>query len=575
MSRAAHQDQRQRCRPSEGDSDDHYRQDACKPSCFALSEPSQAWLNQQTIGNSSWIESLESIIELDNARVPRNTVFLSPQWTPASIGAPYFTTLQSALNYVAAQDPQPYEPWTIVIYPGVYDTPLGVIPDVPVERPQQAKLVNPVSQRFKWIQCTYKHHALPHDGPQPMCRWQDWIRMRQLKSKIREQTQLAMDRQSTSTQKPSSLVQGHNNNDDLEKLSIQPVPDVTEARQRRDQRRQARVQPQAIFQVPANVTLHAVANYTVFINDELELDNTNYPEEWTIAFENIVFLRSITSVRQVLGKPSATHLINCTFIDLFQILYLGIFVRNNTGLSGDDQWYVTECRFLENTGIDANSDGCRVLGNGNTWREGFIDVGSPLQTCELVMDFVAGNVFDCSVRGASHMIISGASSGGWITLLDQSSVRLTNCTVATLNCFNQSQLRGNGAIQNLVLGDAAHGIFSGYIQSIHSALGTTLLFNGDYTWLNGTGQVDLRRRVGQVTVLANTTQATFNFGTTYPSANYHAVATVVNSVVPADVTQVQITQKLVGSLQVTTSPVRTYDVIVDIIVEQPFVTMDL
>lgn len=574
MSRAAHQDQRQRCRPSEGDSDDHYHQDACKPSCFALSEPSQAWLNQQTIGNSSWIESLESIIELDDARVPRNTVFLSPQWTPASTGAPYFTTLQSALNYVAAQDPQPYEPWTIVIYPGVYDTPLGVIPDVPVEIPQQGKQV-----ATKWIQCTYKHDALPHDGPQPMCRWQDWIRMRQLKSKIREQTQSLMDRQSTSTQKPSSLVQGHNNNDDLEKLSIQPLPDVTEARQRRDKRRdkrrQARMQPQAIFQVPANVTLHAVANYTVFINDDLELDNTNYPEEWTIAFENMVFTRSIMSVRQVLAKPSATHVINCTFIDLFLTENVGIFMLNNIGSFGDDQWYLTECRFLDNTGIIPDSDGCRVHGNGNTWLQAYMDVGSFSHTCELVMDSMAENVFDCWLSGASRMIISGAGTNSSITLFQQSYVRLANCTVRNVNCFDQSQLRGNGAILNLSLSGTAFGIFSGCIESIHSALGTTLLFNGDYTWLNGTGQVDLRRRVGHVTVLANTTQATLNFGTTYPSANYRAVATVVNSAVPADVTQVQITQKLVGSLQVTTSPVRAYDVIVDIIVEQPFVMMDL
>lgn len=566
MSKHVAEDKRRKWCPSEDDDARH--PDHCKPQCLALSEPSQAWLNQQTIGNSSWIESLESIIELDDARMPRNTVFLSPQWTPASIGAPYFTTLQSALNYVAAQDPQPYEPWTIVIYPGVYDTPLGVIPDQPVGPP--AKQV-----ATKWIQCTYKHDALPHDGPQPMCRSQDWMRMHQIKSKIREQTQLAMDRASTSTQKPSSLVQGHNNNDDLEKLSIQPVPDVTEARQRRDQRRQARVQPQAIFQVPANVTLHAVANYTVFINDDLGLDNTNYPEEWTIAFENIIFLRSITSVRQVLAKPSATHVINCTFIDLFRTSNVGIFMNNNTGLSGDDQWYVTECRFLDNTGIIADSDGCRVLGNGNTWLEGYMDVGSLSQTCALVMDSMVDNVFDCTLGGTSSMIISGASSNSFITLFDQSSARLTNCTVRNIDCFNQSQLRGNGAIQNLGLSGAAFGIFSGCIQSIFSALGTTLLFNGDYTWLNGTGQVDLRRRVGQVTVLANTTQATFNFGTTYPIANYHAVATVVNSAVPADVTQVQITQKLVGSLQVTTSPARLYDVIVDIIVEQPFVTMDL
>lgn len=568
MSRATHQDQRQRCRPSHSDSDDHCHQDACKPSCFALSEPSQAWLDQQTIGNSSWIESLESIIELDGARVPRNTVFLSPQWTPASTGAPYFTTLQSALNYVAAQDPQPYEPWAIVIYPGVYDTPLGEIPDEPVDRHRQAKQV-----ATKWIQCTYKHDALPHNGPQPMCQWQDWIRMRQLTSKIRKQTQSPMDRQSTSTPTPSSSVQGHH--DDLKKLSIQPLANAVEARQRRDQRRQARVQPQAIFQVPANVTLHAVANFTVFINDDLELDNTNYPDEWTIAFENIVFFRSITSVRQVSAKPSVNHVINCTFVDVFQTSNVGIFMLNNTGSFGDDQWVVTECRFLDNTGIIADSDGCRVLGNGNTWRQGYFDVGSASQTCELVMDSMADNFFNGYIGGASRLILSGASSNSFITLFDQSSVRLSNCTVSNINCFDQSQLRGNGAIQNLSLSGTAFGIFSGHIESINSAPGTFLSFNGDYTWLNGTGQVDVRRRVGQVTVLANTTQATFNFGTTYPSANYRALATVVNSAVPADVTQVQITQKLVGSLQVTTSPVRAYNVTVDIIVEQPFVTMDL
>ena len=574
MSHATHQDQRQRCRPSEGDSDDHCHRDAFKPSCLALSEPSQAWLNQQTIGNSIWIEALENIIEVDGFgdRVPRNTVFLSPQWTPASTGAPYFTTLQSALNYVAAQDPQPYEPWAIVIYPGVYDTPLGEIHEGTVmNSPRQAKQV-----ATKWIQCTYKHDALPHDGPQPMCRWQDWMRMRQLTSMIRKQTQSPMDRRSTSIKEPSSSAKEAkvNDGDDFKKLSIQPLPDATEARQRRDKRRQGRMQPQAIFQVPANVTLHAVANYTVFINDDLELDNTNYPEEWTIAFENIIFFRSITSVRQVLAKPSTAHVINCTFIDLFQT-FNGIFMLNNTGSFGNDQWYVNECTFLDNTGIFPDSDGCRVHGNGNTWLHAYMDVGSASQTCELVMDSMADNVFDCSLGGASRMIISGASSNSFITLFDQSSVRLSNCTVANINCFNQSQLRGNGAIRNLSLSGTAFGIFSGCIESINSAPGTFLSFNGDYTWLNGTGQVDVRRRVGQVTVLANTTQATFNFGTTYPSANYRALATVVNSVVPADVTQVQITQKLLGSLQVTTSPVRAYNVTVDIIVEQPFVMMDL
>ena len=574
MSKHVTEDKRRKRCTSEDD--DACHQDHCKPSCLALSEPSQAWLNQQTIGNSIWIEALENIIEADGvgARVPRNTVFLSPQWTPASTGAPYFTTLQSALNYVAAQDPQPYEPWAIVIYPGVYDTPLDEIHEPGMNSPRQAKQV-----ATKWIQCTYKHDALPHDGPQPMCRWQDWMRMRQLTSMIRKRTQSLMDRRSTSVKEPSSSAKEAkvNDGDDFKKLSIQPLPDATEARQRRDKRRQGRMQPQAIFQVPANVTLHAVANYTVFINDDLELDNTNYPPEWTIAFENIVFFRSITSVRQVLNKPSIAHVINCTFIDLFQA-FNGIFMLNNTGSvsneAGKDQWYVNECTFLD-TGIYLNSDGCRVHGNGNTWLQANIDVGSASQTCELVMDSMADNVFDCSLGGASRMIISGASSNSFITLFDQSSVRLSNCTVANINCFDQSQLRGNGAIQNLGLSGTAFGIFSGCIESIHSAPGTSLSFNGDYTWLNGTGQVDVRRRVGQVTVLANTTQATFNFGTTYPSANYRALATVVNNAVPADVTQVQITQKLVGSLQVTTSPVRAYDMIVDIIVEQPFVTMDL
>lgn len=522
--------------------------DHCDPcehrkACISVSEVSPAFIAEQTILNPTWIEALEEVITNVGPRVPQNTIFLSPAWSPASTGAPYFTDLQSALAYLATQNPQPESPWTVVIYPGMYQAPQ-------------------LNEAQDWVSTEHLVHLHANESHGigsaygPMCPQSmlDEMRLRRFK----------LERSVKSFRASQSMVKHDAQRD------AQLKTKMTKTQKRAKKRSKDGMSAMAILTVPPNVTFHALAKYTVWIGDDLVISNANLPDQSVVAFENIIFNRSVTYDRQQVGSSRHNKLVNCDFVDLEEQGAANLNMSNTSGDQAADFLTVDQCSFFDNTSINLLMDGlvadflsCRLYNN-------FMAVGSNVvgeQSVVCSLDAVDSLGATVSVHGSSQLRAFGSLPNGSIASNDTANVEMNGVSLFRLVLSGNSTMSGRVSSSICFLQDNATASIQGNLSVIIPGNATTLNLNGSFNNIGSGGIFNPTLRTFNVNVPSNTsTPITLNFGNSYSNNNYFAVATVVSNPVPADQNVVQITQRNVGNLQLIVSPARAYPMEVSVVI---------
>lgn len=599
----------------------------CSNQVLSISEVSSGWLNQQTLGNPTWINDLEQIIGSGGggtgARVPRHTVFLSPQWTPASIGPPYFTTLAQALAYVASQNPTSIDPWTILIYPGFYATDptlnMAFQGDTHDQRVDQndnmdRRAVCPdamrsilamaqVSMRNKRLldmRAVMDHDATvvkqvrrlmapqlktdrssssdshPADDSHPSCKThhpdqEEMIDIQTLTDPF-EETQLIQPETCTEQSQNNMKVK----DDDL--CIDKPVTHERKTIKSRIFDKQD-VHAESILTMTPNVILHAVAKDTVIVDDLLVFDNVNQPSDVLLGFENLIYTQGVNYTRTSIDTRVTLHFDNCDFVDLAERGNVGLSVISSINASVPDQFLLQDCHMGQACVLNLLASGLVADIQSLTSQLATINIGTivPGQDSVSVNLNVANDRSSTIVvQGTSTIRLSGDTSTTTVLVQNTSDLQLSDSALLSLELQNAALMRGSGSIQTMRLFDNSIGLLNGSCQNLFVDANARLDFNGVFNNVTGTGTFNPAMRQFRVLIPINTTiNIQVPFGTSYSNNNYNVVATVFQTDTPSNVNSVQIVTKNLNNLSVRTNAARPYEMWVDLQVAllQPNVVM--
>lgn len=555
---------------------DHHHDDV--PS-MTVCQPSAAHVSEQTIGNPQWIQLLQQILDIggnNGSSLPSNTIFLSPVWSSPFVGVPYFTDLQAALDYVAAQDPQPESPWTIVIYPGLYRD------GVPRSR-RKSDLV----QTNMFIK--ESHYLMIDHKCAPMCsramlrRLNDLRRqaLRDWDDAMHEAKQTSMGQVLPSCgladndpielgcdSNPTSPGASHSNASDAYHLP-QDQAMVTQSPPLDND-----IHPMAQKTLPANVILHAIAKYTVVIGEDMVLNNLNKPAQSSIAFENIVLLGRFIYERQSINTQFDIRFDNCDFVYTNGSVIPGVTFINNDNSNFAERLQMRDCSFFQSTslqllmsGLDAKLRSCVFQGAELIIGGTIAGQDQPIASIDAV-DSPSCNI---SVRGSGIIILAGSLPGTNLLVSEDASVRFNNVFLNQIRLINSATASGQVYVQSINLENTSFATISGKVRFIQTDINSRLDLNGDQAVISNGSRCNPTWRIITTTVPSSwSNPRTLSFGNFYANGNYLAW---LGCRAPASASStefsLQITQRNQNTLQFTALPVVNDSLIVWVLIYWP------
>lgn len=523
----------------------------------SISETDDAFIDNQTINNPEWIQQLEQIIDVqvgDPQPIAQNTVFLSPVWSPPSTGAPYFTDLQAALDHVAAQNPQPESPWTIIIYPGLYQDGM-----MQAESDQIATNGSACQSKLAFA----KRDPLMV----PMCDRNTLRQIVRIKDQLHQRENVSACCR-VATRSINKLHRtDHAGSPKMIAYDEAPIPeDELAAHSSITNKHHVDnhdIRPMAQRVLPVNLTLHALAKYTVVIGDDLSWNNAGKPQASQINFENIIFTGLVDYVRDSVSPALEMRLDNCNFLTVQGQTPCRLSLRDVTEANLAERFSMRDCLFSSNTYLDLFLSGLNAKLRSCTLQNAELTAGNTTQGRENVivsLDAIESASCRITVGGTSRLDLAGDLPGATVTGNDTSVVNLNNVDMDELNLRNGASATGQASLQSIILQDTSLARLSGKTTFVNVAPTARFDLIGLFHDTNLTGTFNPTWRAITVPVQASwSNPITVNLGTSYSNANFYSIwATIENGTNPSDANAVQIVSRSVSSFQINVLPIRNY-----------------
>ena len=477
--------------------------------------------------------------------------------------APYFTDLNEALAYVAQQNPTWDQPWTVMIFPGFYqgdadgikrdgddddDDPTSKTThrDLPFKLPKTTPQPQCPSWMLKHIRSL--HHqsfARQHDGQKHQ--------LDAMRSKIRAQLD------------PSLMM----NNQRLDPTLSCKSKSPRGSKMTQDPTLNA-MRPLAATQVPANVTLHALAKYTVVIDHALRFNNDNNQISLGVAFENLVLTREIQYERTSVDANYVIYVDNCDFIEASVGNTVGLSLLDATGASVQERLSIKNCWFGHNSHLLLFNAGLTANIESSTLTDAFIEIGQPVsgrQQVNVLMNMVNSKGCTLDISSDSIIQMSGSFAETDMNMFDASAAMMHQVNLRTLTMNKSSTLTGQLDLESIIMSETSAAIIRGSINTIQLTRDTRLDLTGPFTAVNNDGIFNPWIRTFSAIVPPNTlTPTTINFGSRYTSSDYNVTCSVGNRFNPAETVVFQVVSKDVDRLVFQVSPARGYEISVDVMI---------